>query len=99
MNPNHRYELFDKVYDDPHKLNYVPGEKNEWFFALFNYSRCYQKYYSTLNSIQKIKSELDRPDINDVCKNELDEVRKAANNGLTYKEVNGGNSIFDERMM
>ena len=84
-----RYQDFDSVYDNPESIEYHAHEKNNWYFALFNYTKCYTDYYKQNNSYFKIKSELQREDINNVCKKELEEVRKAANNGLTYKEVNG----------
>jgi hypothetical protein len=83
------YEGFDSCYDTPDSLEYHVHEKNNWYFTIFNYSNCYYQYYKINDSYNKIKSELLREDVNEVCKKELEELRKAANSGLTYKEVNG----------
>jgi hypothetical protein len=84
-----RYEDFESGYDTPSSIEYHAYEKNAWFFALFNYTKCYNNYYNENGNYFKIKSELEREDVNNICKPELEELRKAANNGLTYKEVNG----------
>jgi hypothetical protein len=83
------YEGFDSKYDTPLSIEYHVWEKNNWFYALFNYTKCYKDYYKAHDSYFNIKAELEKENINNVCKHELDEVRKAANSGLTYKEVNG----------
>ena len=84
-----RYQDFDSAYETPNSLQYHTHEKNSWFYAIFNYTKCYSDYYRKNDSYFQIKKELEREDVNNICKAELDEVRKAANNGLTYKEVNG----------
>jgi hypothetical protein len=84
-----RYEIFDDVYDTPSSMDYHLHEKNNYYFTVFNYTKCYYNYYKDNGTYSKIKSELLREDINSVCKKELDELRKAVNDGLTYKEVNG----------
>ena len=80
-------------------MDYIAGEKNNWYFALFNYARCYDGYYKNINTLNKLKHELTKEDVNSICRNELEEVRKAANSGLTYKEVVGGNKVYDKRMI
>jgi hypothetical protein len=89
MNPNFRYQDFASEYDTPNNIEYHAYEKNNWYFALFNYTKCYTNYYKETGSYFQIKKELEREDVNNICRKELDELRNAANNGLTYKEVNG----------
>ena len=83
------YENFDDKYDNPSSLEYHRFEKNNWFYNLFKYTQCYERYNSYFTNYEDLKKELTRIDINDVCKKELENLRNAANNGLSYKEVNG----------
>jgi hypothetical protein len=64
------------------------GDTNPWLVGSLNYSKCITKYFSSFRTRIQLEKELARPDINDVCKQELDDLRSIVSD-IRYKEVLG----------
>jgi len=67
---------------------YNQGEQNQFQNALENYVRCYNNYFGIFNSINDLKNEIERPDLNFVCKKQLTALRSEAAN-VGFKEMIG----------
>ena len=73
-------------------------EHNPWFEANNNLAKCYQRYFNVFNNLKVLEEEAQRPDINTVCKRELQNL-KAASQYLGYKEVAGYKMLYTENSM
>jgi hypothetical protein len=94
MEEKYRYDYFDPDYKDLSTLNYEIFERNHYFVAKNEYLRCHNRYLKSFGNYKELKKELDSPDIGMICKKELDNLRKVANNGLTYKEICGRVKVY-----
>ena len=78
----------------PEKKYTAPGldlgfyDVNPWLVGTLNYTKCISKYFSNFRTRIQLEKELARPDINDVCKQELDDLRSIVSD-IRYKEVLG----------
>jgi hypothetical protein len=74
---------------------------NPWLVGTINYTKCISKYFSNFPTRIQLEKELARPDINDVCKQELDDIRSIVSD-IRYKEVLGfqyklaKNELYDD---
>jgi hypothetical protein len=89
MNEMFRYGFQSPDVTYPRELNYMSDELNQHFNTLNNFLWCHKRYIKHFKTSNEFKKELESPDIDMVCKRELEEFRKANNDGLTYKEVVG----------
>jgi hypothetical protein len=88
-----RYDYFEEGMGDPESLNYWYYEKNNFFFNNFHYKRCLNRYFKQFNRYNDLKKELESPNINLVCKKELDGLKAAVENP-TLKEILGFSKLL-----
>jgi hypothetical protein len=73
-------------------------EHNPWMEATENYAKCYRTYFGVFRNLKNLEEEAQRPDINTVCKRELQNLR-AASQYLGYKEIAGYKMVYIENSM
>jgi hypothetical protein len=78
----------------PSTLRFERFDKNPWFYATKAYGECYKRYFGLFNNWKDWEEEIQRPEINTVCRKELLDLR-AASQYIGYKEVAG---YTDERV-
>ena len=66
---------------------------NPWLIGSNRYAECITNYFSIFQSRSELEKELQRPDINTVCKKELDDIRAVVAD-IRYKEVLGYQGIL-----
>lgn len=82
------YTYFDEEAPQNYALDYFWDEKNSWYFAVDQYTMCYQRYFKFFSTMKDLEEELVRPDMNTICHKELTELKKAGP-GITYREMLG----------
>jgi hypothetical protein len=93
-------EVTPPKYSNPH-LFIDWYEHNPWMLANISFAKCYQRYFKVFKNEKLLEEEAQRPDINTVCRRELQNLR-AASQYLGYKDVAGytfykmENSLLDE---
>ena len=59
------------------------------------FGQCYSRYFSIFKNLNSLEEEMLRPDVNTVCKKELNNLR-AASKYLGYKDVAGYKKVYAE---
>ena len=63
-------------------------EHNPWTDANKKLGLCYERYFNVFQNLKSLEEEALRPDVNTVCRRELQNLR-AASQYLGYKDVAG----------
>lgn len=87
-------EVNPPKYSNPH-LFIDWYEYSPMYETTQKFGQCYARYFSIFNNMKSLEEEILRPDVNTVCKKELENLR-AASKYLGYKDVAGYKKVHVE---